>query len=335
MVNNKLIEDISVFGHYKKDEDVVTSALLHIFRRGGEELIYWFLQELDADIQSKGFRIYTQKKGGKSSSIPDGYICNSPIQIYIESKRNAAKIDIKQLNEHRKNIELTGDTFLLYITNHKERPKELDEKELWTNWRNVLDILKRFIYSLDGFTRDEVLIFLYEEFEKLLDRFVFLVTRKSGVNGLVQNTSADINQRVIIVGGHWGEYVALQHAFYACQPHRFFLPARYLAFYHQNRIKYLFEIIDVPIESVDLDESNVKIQDKPRYFNDTDKEYIQLQKGDKKRLRKFFQLKYVQELSPEIQNDTTDRNNKLCAFTQKQRYTTLDKILRATKTSEL
>ena len=51
--------------------------------------------------------------------------------------------------------------------------------------------------------------------------------------------------------------------------------------------------------------------------------------------RKYFNLKKIYEFNPVIQNDSRDKNNKPCAFVQRQTYTEYDIIMKAKKTSEL
>lgn len=134
-----------------------------------------------------------------------------------------------------------------------------------------------------------------------------------------------IEQSVIIVGGHFSENVALNYGFYACQPNRKFRPSKYLAFYHQNRIKYLFEIIGNVKESVDI-QKEPSVQ--KAYFSDFEPNY-------KPEPRKFFKLKLHTTFKKEIKNDKTDKNGKATAFVQGQTYTTFDKITKASKTSDL
>ena len=134
-----------------------------------------------------------------------------------------------------------------------------------------------------------------------------------------------IEQSVIIVGGHFSENVALNYGFYACQPNRKFRPSKYLAFYHQNRIKYLFEIIGNVKESVDI-QKEPSVQ--KAYFSDFEPNY-------KPEPRKFFKLKLHTTFKKEIKNDKTDKNGKPTAFVQGQTYTTFDKITKASKTSDL
>ena len=59
---NLCIPNLPIFGRYKKAEDIVTTALMHILQRGGDKMVHWFLTELGADLPDFGVQIYTQKK---------------------------------------------------------------------------------------------------------------------------------------------------------------------------------------------------------------------------------------------------------------------------------
>ena len=117
----------------------------------------------------------------------------------------------------------------------------------------------------------------------------------------------------------------MEYGFYACQGGRSFKKAKYLAFYYNQRIKYLFEI-ENKIENADI---KMLPQYVPaEYFQKKEPKYV-------KEDRTFFKLKKVKDFVPEIANDTVDKNGRRIAFTQGQTYTTLEKIEHAQKTSDL
>lgn len=103
-----------------------------------------------------------------------------------------------------------------------------------------------------------------------------------------------------------------------------------MAFYYDKRIKYLFEIEKSPIPSIELTDPQLRIDGK--YFSIYDKKY----KTSSDKAREFFQLKLV-HIFPDsgIVNDLTDKNGNPCAFVQRQRYTTIEKIMSAKNTSDL
>ena len=269
------------------------------------------LQRIDEGngLPEKSLKIETQSHIDDKDihSVPDGLIsCNYAFNIYIESKLSEA-IDPTQLKNHYKLLknDIDDRNKLIYITTHTKRPDILPEEILWTNWTTLMDILND--YQQDD--SNPVLTYLIEQFELLITSL-----------GLYD----DSNNRVIIVGGRWGEPIALEYGFYACQGGRSFKNSKYLAFYHSQRIKYLFEI-EKKIENADIKEQ----KDVPdEYFDQKEPNY-------KKEERTFFKLKLVEEFSPAIKNDTFSKNGRRVAFTQGQTYTTLDKIKEAKVTSKL
>lgn len=309
MKNSREIGNYSIFGEYKQDENRVTAALLHILKQGGEELINYILTNVGNTLPESEISVHTQTKKEGYNSVPDGELfCNFSFKIIIESKVAINAVDVRQLEDHRKRVvkeqaEL-GDVRLMYLTPDSNKPISLSEDEMWFSWQQIVDILKKYIDE----NSNELLTYLVGQFILLIENM-----------GLAN----DFENRVIVVGGSYGEKIALEYGFYACQNHRHFSPAKYLAFAHQNRIKYLFEITEDPRDNVDL--RNVLIN--TDYFDKYDPEYS----GK----RKIFKLKLLQTFDPVIENDTRAKNGKICAFTQKQKYISYDSFEGAKYTSDL
>ncbi len=274
-------------------------------------MLYEILQRIDEGngLPEKTLKIETQSHVDDKDvhSIPDGLIsCNYAFNIYIESKLSK-DIDPTQLENHKKLLDNDRDdrNKLIYITKHSKRPDILPSEILWTNWTTLMNILND--YQLD--VPNPVLTYLIEQFELLITSL---------------DLYDDSENRVIIVGGRWGEPIALEYGFYACQGGRSFRKAKYLAFYYAQRIQYLFEIV----------EKNDNVDIKTR--KDVPAEYFQKKEPlYTPEERTFFKLKLVKEFIPAIKNDTTTENGRRIAFTQGQTYTTLDKIKNAEVTSEL
>lgn len=315
----------SIFGEYSKPEDRVTMALLQILHYGGHELVNYVFPE--CNLPSNTINVNSQVVN--PSSRPDGEIsCDCHYHIYIESKIKVGvmsnKHEIDQLNNHRKHVSAGSSNWLIYITPDQNCPKNLENlvNVVWANWTTITE-------RLEGYsTNDRLLIFLIDQFKLLIEHFIINKKQSRISNfGLMftKEESTTINKRVIIVGGSWGENIALKYGFYACQERRFFKPAKYLAFCYKNRIKYLFEIEGEPLESVVLSDIPDIAKD---YFGDADPYYD----GSP---RKYFKLKKIHEFNSVIENDSLDKNNKPCAFVQRQTYTEYDIIMRAKKTSEL
>lgn len=306
-----IMQDISsrsIFGDYGHKENRVTAAFLHVIKQGGEDLINHLLDAKKKELPDSAIHVDTQPKG--ISSRPDGLVsCDFRFRYYFESKTYrdfCNKLhDKQQLNEHR-TLVAQEKACLVYITPDGVKPTILNDDELWYNWTEVCDLL----HNYETENRDPLLQYLIEQFILLIENLKLYDTSKT---------------RVIIVGGRWGEPVAKDYGFYACQPNRFFLPARYMTFYYNHRIKYLFEIQGTPVEAVDIQ----KVSAVPANY------FIEKEPIYKPEMRKLFLLKLIQEFNPEIQNDSKDKKGNLCAFVQRQKYTTLDNIRAARYTSQL
>lgn len=318
---NRNISEQAVYGEYKKTEDKVTAALLQVLHYGGHNIVCSLFE--DIDLPSNEINVCPQVKEDKS--VPDGAVsCECRYKIYIESKivPNALNSEQgkKQLEANKKLSNPNDAQWVVYITSDKDKPQELETVPgmIWVNWQTIVERLKGYE------TSDNLVRFLIEQFCLYVDHLVFKNNGKSSNHDVLSSMEAlDKDQRVIIVGGAWGEDVALEYDFYACQEGRYFLPAKYIAFYHKNRIQNIFEIESI-IESTCLTEDLVGQE----YLTRKEPNYNQ-------KPRKFFKLKHHHTFNPEIKNDTFDKNGKPCAFTYNQRYTTYDAIMRATKTSEL
>ncbi len=319
-MNKQQISNKSIYGEYSKAEDRVTAALLQIMHYGGHGLVTYLFE--DCDLPSNEINVQSQVYKGLSR--PDGMIsCKCYYEIYIESKIVPNSINKGQLEKHQKLIK-NIDQWLIYITPDANCPNELVGlfHVIWVSWEYIVNKLRTFD------EKDNLLVFLIDQFVLLYEHLILheyggkleeIVDKENVVN------TVPTDQRVIIVGGRWAEDIALKYGFYACQPNRYFLPAKYMAFCYNNRIKYLFEIIEQPIESVNLK----KVQKIPSdYFIINEPNY----KGDS---RKVYLLGLIKEFEKEIENNNTDKNGNRCAFTQKQKYTTYNKIMRANKTSDL
>lgn len=321
-VNKKTISDYSIFGEYKNPEDRLTAALLQVMHYGGHELIACLFDSI-LDLPSNEAIIIPQST--QKASRPDGEIrLNCQYQIFIESKIVPNAIKKEQLEKHSQLANPSNGKYLVYLTPDKNKPQKIEFMNglvEWMSWDNVYDILSKY----KDIISDEVLRFLIDQLLLLIMNIVKKVAKKVVRNSKTTIENDKIDNLVIIVGGNWGENIAKKYNFYACQPNRFFYNAQFIAFYHQNRIKELFKIIDDPIESID-------IQTHPRiskeYFKIEEPHYVPQQ-------RKLFLLEHIHTFNPEIINDKKDKNGHNCAFIQRQTYTSYEKIMKATKTSQL
>ena len=168
------IDEISVFGTYSQKENKATTAMLQVWKMGGEELLCFLFGKLGVtnnfgnivDIESQCAKEYTviniEGKRRKPRSVPDGKVVFDKGTLYVESKLDCY-IREDQLKNHCALLK-EGNNLLLYVTSHSRRPAEdeLPTEVLWTNWDTMVKWLLEFE------TEDKVLQYLAEQFHKLV-----------------------------------------------------------------------------------------------------------------------------------------------------------------------
>lgn len=317
------IENHSVFGSYSKTEDKVTAALLQILKAGGAEFISSFIGKIDdIEFPSNEINIVTQTK--ENHNVYDGLLeCDFSFRVFIESKIKNKNVNEKQLDGLIENAKSAPNSYIIYITTDNEKPEELEKKSkeveqfFWLNWAGVMEILK----DEDIRPKSEILLFLINEFEKLIDNLKLIDTPEN---------------RVQIAAGSRAEPIAKEYFFYACQNNRGRKESDYLAFYKKNAIKTLFKIVKVE-NDVDLREI-AKNNDKVRQYLDEKEPNYQ---GGK---RQFYELKEVTAKDLDslkidevpIINIVHETKGRGKAYTMGTfRYTTIDKFIKAKTTEEL
>lgn len=350
-INSHQIDDHSVFGDYGQAENRVTAALLKILRVAGPDLIDRLIDKFGGEVKNTTPDILTQvplSSKPDEKRIADGLIvCDYSYKILIEAKIRPFNVNyehnLKQLNDYKQIVSPDEDEYLLYITPDEDRPKELGANLFWLSWSAIVDLLTEYIAD----NADPILIFLVKEFILLITKLVVSKKKnkredddkketeriaKEKIANMItpKDIVCDDDEKVVIVGGRWGENVAVRYGFYACQPDRFFAPSKFIAFYYDNRIKYLFEVVGKEDQIDDLRDPKWGIG--PDYFTSYDTNYA----NETSKKRELFLLKLVHIFDGNgIVNDSKDKNGKRCAFTQKQRYTSYGKIINAHKTSDL
>lgn len=303
---NSSIQSSSIFGEYSGKENRVTAAFLHILDKGGEPLLRYVLGVANESLPDNEIKIGTQQvtKSQNKKSVFDGIIsCDFKFDYIIESKVDNNPLSSTQVNQYHQAYK--GSHKLFALTSDNKAPNSLWQGDIWLNWTKLINALKKYNEE----NEDEVLGYLIDQFILLLNNL-----------GLYD----EWENRVIVVGGSFGEDVALKYGFYACQNNRYFRKAKYMAFAYDNHIKNLFEILQAPQNGVDIQkEPQIASTD---YFTIKEPHY-------KPEHRELFWLKKVAGLN--IVNDTYDKNGRRLAYVQRQTYTTYDKIISAKVTSEL
>jgi hypothetical protein len=302
------IEDISIFGEYKQAENRVTAAFLQICKVGGEDFIRFLTTQLNIQLPSSEINIQSQVKG--EGSVPDGLLeSNFSFKLFVESKIKQNSVNATQLTGHKKQI-INNNDFLLYLTPDTNKPALLEQTS-WANWLTIINTFNDYLQTTQSDNK-QLLEFLVGHFNTLLDNLNLL------------GYSWDLNNdNVIVVAGSWAEGIAINYNYYICQNKRSFKAAKYLAFYNNNQIRHIFEILKAPENDVDLLKRNE--------FST----YIQQAEPNYSGLRKVFTLKHVESIGPVI-NDNIDKNGNPCPYTYGQpRYTKLKTLQTALRTSQL
>ena len=301
-MRSKSITSKSIFGGYKKGEDIVTAALLHLMELGGPALTNSLFGDIGVETTT---HVNTQVKGKKS--IPDGEL-RANYHIYIESKIEPWTVNynhnISQLEEHIK-LSKENSASLLYITYEEEIPTDIANHPqiAWTHWRKILDDMKQYRSDFNN----EVMVYLVGQFEILLEDLVF--SRHDNIKD---------EERVLIVPGRFADSIAKHHGFYKCQYDRSFRPAKYIAFYLDKHIDAVYEITN-GYERVDSLEC-VKDFNFGMYFFT----------ADDLMPHTFMRLKPRKDLL-----DHVITHNYPYAYVRNQRYTSITKLSKARTTDDL
>ena len=313
------IENHSVFGSYSQTENIVTAALLQILKVGGAEFISSFIGKIDdIEFPSNEINIITQTK--ENHNVYDGLLeCDFSFRVLIESKIKNESVDDVQLEGLIENAKSAPNSYIIYITTDNKKPEKLEgiEQLFWLNWARVMEILK----DEDIRPKSEILPFLINEFEKLIDYLKLIDTPEN---------------RVQIAAGSRAEPIAKEYFFYACQNNRGRKESGYLAFYKKNAIKTLFKIVKVK-NDVDLREIAKNNDEVRQYLDEKEPNY----QGGK---RQFYKLREVtvkdlESLKIEevpVINIVHETRGRGKAYTMGAfRYTTIDKFIKAKTTEEL
>ncbi|KKN42885.1 hypothetical protein LCGC14_0708820 [marine sediment metagenome] len=322
-MTGKDINDLSIFGDYKQLENRVTTALLHILNVGGEELIRFIMNRLNRDLPSSKISISAQDKQGRS--VPDGTLeCSFKFKIFIESKIQLNAINSVQMERHKELVEGIKENILLYITPDIKKPDILENLIVWANWGGILKWISEYIENND-INEGDLLFYLHDNFETLLVNNILITLE----------WNSEKNDRVVVfAGGIYGEPVAIKYKMYFCPKTRNIKPSGYVSFYRNWRIEYCFKINDPP-ETAKL----LEIPQILEYF----KEKGILDKAKQKPEEfswiyepvKLFRLGERVEIN-KIENDKKNEYGIPIPFLYgNQRYTTIEKLRGATKTSHL
>src|SRR5689334_2097466 len=131
---------------------------------------------------------------------------------------------------------------------------------------------------------------------------------------------------LVVAAGRGAAEQAALFGYYHCQNRRSFRPFEYIAFYTKNAITCYAEVNEGA-------EHDVVMSERPELRGLA--EHTEKNNGDPTERHSLYRLNNVKHLDPPVVNDKIGANGSRVAFTQRHRYTTLDKLRAARTTTDL
>ncbi|MBK5940789.1 hypothetical protein CCR96_16340 [Halochromatium roseum] len=262
-------------------------------------------------------------KGGQG--VPDAEISSS-FRILIETKTARNMVDEQQVRRHLQRLDRPGETIqtLLILTPDDQPPVIIgeinDERLAWTSFGLLYQAIDELLADTQEVISERE-AFLLRELQTMLSS-----------EKLVGN-EADV---VVVPARHaWPEYQ--RHSAYICQPGRFFQTVSYLAFYSEGKIWPLIPRILNAYEHVEWGKGLHKgplgkiVDDVCQDTNNTRQDGLTY----KVLILSGPDSDETVRLGGAIINDLVAKTGRTVAFTQNQRYVSLQKLLNVKRTSEL
>lgn len=314
----------NIFSTYSTGENRVTASILAVLQSLSLDRIERLLSELLGQPELELIRFQNQpSKGGKG--VPDAIITAS-FRLLIETKIERGSVNAAQLRRHLKRLDDAQETrrVLLVLTPDDQQPRIVDEIEddrlVWASFAALDQAIDELLADPREVVSERE-AFLLRELQTMLAR-EHLVTSASGV--------------VVVPARHaWPEYNS--HHAYVCQPDRPFRSVVSVAFYSSGQIYALVPKI-------------LEIHDNVEFYRNSQQgplgQLINALLDDPAAKKEEGQPYKVMLLSaPEapdtvtlkgpVRNDLKTKDGRTTAFTQNQRYVSLERLKTAKTTSDL
>ncbi len=312
----------NIFSTYSTGENRVTASTLAVLESLSLSRIERLLGALLEKPEFELVQFANQpSKGGKG--VPDAEITSS-VRLLIETKISRNALNRPQLVQHLERLEKANEAMraLLVITPDDPEPAVIKGLKsplvAWTSF----DALHQ---AIDGLLTDDKEVvsereaFLLRELQALLEREKLVPT--------------DGDVLVVPARNAWPDYG--NFSAYICQPNRTFRPVKRLAFYTGGNIQPLVPSIVKVFESVELTVGKHK-GPLGKLIDQLDHEGAsQIERVQKVMLLSAPGSAKTIDLGQTIPNDLTADGGRTIAFTQGQRYVTLDALKIAKTTSDL
>jgi hypothetical protein len=270
--------------------------------------------------------LFEDQPQGGSGSVPDARI-SAAFRIDVETKTSRGCVDANQLNNHLEGLrtDSRSNKWLILLTPDREEPEVL---------RNLRDapIIWRSFSDLDSAIEE----LLEDPQEVISEREAFLLRELQQMFEAERLLEPEHDVLVVPARSAWPEYK--QYHAYICQPSRTFQDVKYLAFYADGEIKRHVPKINAIQDETVLDPGRIKdsafrhvveklLQDDARTYGASNK-ILLLSAPDSKD---------TVVLENAVRNDLQSQkgSGRVVAFTQNQRYVSMEKLRKAKTTSEV
>ena len=314
----------NLFSTYSTGENRVTASLLAVLR----SLSIDRMQRLIAAMleQSEFQLVEFQNQPSKGAAgVPDAEILSS-CRLLLETKIKRGTVNAKQLQRHLARLDQSNEAErkLLVLTPDETCPTAVnkidDERIAWASFSSLDQAI------------DEL---LDDPQEVVSEREAFLLRELQSMFAREQLIGNANDVVVVPARSAWPEYG--RHSAYICQPDRSFQNVQRIAFYRGGEICPLVPLILESFEHVDwgnglydgkLGELVDQVADDPKNNRKEGLAY-------KVMILSASDSPDTIKLDAPIANDLVSKNGRTTAFTQNQRYVSLEKLRAAKRTSDL
>jgi len=312
----------NIFSTYSTAENRITASVLAVLRSLSLGRIERILGALMEESEFELVRFENQiAKGG--DGVPDGLIASS-CRILLETKTSRNAVKLPQLQRHLAKLRGTNEStrVLLVLTPDDHRPAVIEElREASVTWASF-STLDQAIEEL-----------IADKKEVISEREEFLLRELQTM--LLEEALIGSTKDVLVVPARnaWPEYQRI-HA-YVCQASRPFQKVERMAFYSAGQIQATIPRILDQRDSVQF------IFGKHEgWVGELIDRLLSEKAREEGATYKILKLSNPEDpetlvLKAPVFNDLRSERGRPIAFTQNQRYVSLEKLLKAQKTSDL
>ncbi|MEG3066564.1 hypothetical protein [Acetomicrobium sp.] len=328
-----------LFSTYSQSENRVTSTFLAVLSSLSLNLMQQIIGAMIGDeVELISFTNQPAIKRQQYHSVPDAMI-SGDFKILIETKLQQNAVEEDHIRRHQEHLRNRKNAYLVILTPDPTCPRVVenisrkDPRVVWCSFNQINNIIND-LFENGSEVISEKDAFLLKNFQMLLD---------------LENLLSQPEVLIVPARFAWSHY--LNTSSYICQPNRSFKKTKYIAFYNEGKImKKVPKILKTVNEVVFGEKGNFEVlsgdwsQSDEKEFSVKMKEVVKesidssLYKAGES--HKVLLLTGPEEegtitINNEIPNDSVDKNGAPTAFVQRQRYTPLEKLMRAEKTSDL